>query len=241
METLINLSNYAAPTCISEEAAAAKRKAFADACGILAVANAEDFGRAQEVLVRLKSLIKGIDDAHREAKEPLLRAGRMLDELKRNYRDDLVEAEKRLSAMAGDFQRAEQIKLEAAKRAIAEQQAEIARQGAVLAAGAGSEEEKAAIADATAGTMVAARAAGMAAVGSLNTAGTRLLKSVDVDVVDVKALYKARPECVKLSPNMSVIKALVKAGEVLPGVVAIETVKTSVRAAPVIFGGQNNV
>lgn len=64
-------------------------------------------------------------------------------------------------------------------------------------------------------------------------AGMHVRKNIEIDVFDVEALYKANPVCVKLSPNVAVIKALIKTlkpGEEIPGVRFTETASTVVRS-----------
>lgn len=64
-------------------------------------------------------------------------------------------------------------------------------------------------------------------------AGMHVRKNIEIDVYDVEALYKANPVCVKLSPNVAVIKALIKTlkpGEEIPGVRFTETASTVVRS-----------
>ncbi len=235
MDTLIQMQQIDVPSALSADAVGAKTAALATAAGIVKVSTAEDWDKAQSSLVALKSLIKGVTDAHREAKAPVLAASRALDGLKNEYCAELTAEAARLERLAGDYQRQEAIRAEAARRAVMEEQQRIAAQGAALVEQATDDAEKAAIVDATASAMLAAKSVGMSSAGALDARGTKLIKSLEVEVVDIKALYLARPECVKLSPNMTVIKSLIKSGIHLPGVIATEVNKTSVKTQPVVF------
>jgi len=50
--------------------------------------------------------------------------------------------------------------------------------------------------------------------------GGALREEIDVEVTDIHALYKAMPVCVKLTPDLAMIKAMIKSGQTLPGVSA---------------------
>lgn len=50
--------------------------------------------------------------------------------------------------------------------------------------------------------------------------GGALREEIDIEVTDIHALYKAMPVCVKLAPDLAMIKAMIKAGHELPGVSA---------------------
>lgn len=50
--------------------------------------------------------------------------------------------------------------------------------------------------------------------------GGALREEIDIEVTDIHALYKAMPACVKLAPDLAMIKAMIKSGQTLPGVSA---------------------
>ena len=50
--------------------------------------------------------------------------------------------------------------------------------------------------------------------------GGALREEIDIEVTDINALYKSMPACVKLTPDLAMIKAMIKSGQYLPGVIA---------------------
>lgn len=71
--------------------------------------------------------------------------------------------------------------------------------------------------------------AAAAPVVSADTSGGAQRYEITVDVFDVKALYAARPTCVKLVPDLIEIKYLANRGVNLPGVTITKTPIFSVR------------
>lgn len=112
-----------------------------------------------------------------------------------------------------------------AKELLAQQQAEIDRQRAL--AEAKSHEELDRI-NAQA-SQAAAALADKPKYEPVRATGQRVVEDWDITVSDIWALARAHPACVTITPRLSEIKGLLKAGvEKIPGVVARPTVKAGV-------------
>jgi cell division septum initiation protein DivIVA len=179
---------------------------------------------AQKSLVEVKGQIeKAAQELIDKANEFKKHVWKQRDELLTEVTPDLA----RVSALLGDFAALEQAKQQAAERLRNEELAALDRQRAEALAQVKSHDAMDAVnehfdnkARDVAPPPVAVR-----------TEGQRVTNDWDIQVMDIHALYRFHPNCVKLEPLLSEIKNILKAGGTVKGVTAKPIVKAGVRAS----------
>lgn len=206
---------------ICHEAENAKRQALEGAATVTAIEGVTDLDRAATALTSLKSLIKAVEDSRKEVKAPVLDVGRQIDGVAKAYCEELEAEARRLSIMVGSYQEAARRKAERerqeAARAQAEAMAEMQRkQAEAMAAG---DEAAADAARAEAADKIAAAQIAVANAEGPKPEGIVTRTSWKFEVVDMNALFRARPELCLLEPNNAAIRAVIKAsnGAAIPG------------------------
>ena len=199
----------------------ARRVALAASGECKAIASAADLDAAGAALTAIKALTRSVEDSRKDVKAPVLDVGRRIDAVAKDYLAPLEAEGKRLSVLVGAFQEAARRKAERereeAARIQAEAVAEMARkQAEAMAAGdeAAADAARAEAADKIAEAQLAAiNAEGPKAEGIVTRTAWKF------EVVDVDALFKARPELVLMEPNNAAIRAVIKAsnGKPIPG------------------------
>lgn len=183
---------------------------------IESVANATQAEHAAAVLKDVKRFTRLIEDSRRLVKAPVLELTKKIDGLAGELSDHLESESVRISKLLGIWQ-AEQNRLaEKAAREAQEKERQIREEAAaeLARAQAMARNDEQAEADTerieaqtfdrivearTSGTLVAPKPAGIS---------TRTVTRYEV--VDIKALYAARPEMVRLEENASVINAVLR-------------------------------
>ena len=215
---------------LSESATEAKKTLILASSEIVSVASAEESKTARELIARLDLHLKDFEKARVAAKAPFLEICQKIDALNRDHSTSLAAERKRLSDMTAKYEADVQRKAqEAAAKARAEAE-KLERDR--LAAIAEAEQKKR---DAEkSGDAIAALEAEIAA----ETAKEQLPAAVVIpdapktvagirtetviEVVNIKALYAEFPMFVRLEPELAMIRAAVKAGQKLPGVLVTE-------------------
>src|SRR5262245_44303467 len=107
---------------ITQEAWQLKREALDAAKPIARVETPEQQVAAVNALQKLKEVRNGIEDSRKAVKKPVLDLGRKIDEIARNYAEEIEKQYGRLSGMINHYQRKllEQTNKEAAKAKDAE-------------------------------------------------------------------------------------------------------------------------
>lgn len=225
-----------------------RESALAKAKQVASITNADELKAATDALGEIKSLIKTVTAAHKDAKEPFLKITRRLDALKKDYAESLSGEEVRLSRLIGAHQEAERRKAEAARRAAEEEARRIAAVAAMKERNRLAEEK--AHWDATGGTTgtladdlqeIRQAAADQcteaqmraADAATLAGAGTTVRKVWEFECIDARALAAARPDLVVVTPNKAAIKSILKAtnGAPIPGLRIWSETKASVKSA----------
>jgi hypothetical protein len=212
------------------EGETAKNQLLAESKAIVAIPNPKERDATIELASSIAAHIKAVEESRKAVKEPFYKTGQKIDELARKHVADLEAEKKRLDRLVGAFEqkrldeiRQQQAALEA-EQAAREQAAETAttkkaRLAAAFDAEEGREqtdEDKMALAE---------QARATAATGGMKRT------EMEVEVFDILALYKARPDCVQpLKPDLTQIKYLHARGVELPGVRITETPIYSAKA-----------
>ena len=203
---------------------------------IKAIASVADLDSAAAALTKLKALTRSVEDSRKEVKAPVLEVGRRIDAVAKDYLTPLETEAKRLSVIVGSYQEAQRRKAEKEREEAARAQAEAlaemnAKQAEAIAQG---DEEAADAARADAADKIAA-----SQLAAINAEGPRpegitSRTSWKFEVVDIAALYAARPELCVITPNNAAIRAVVKMGAKIPGLRVWQEAAAIVRvSAPV--------
>jgi hypothetical protein len=203
---------------------------------IKAIASVSDLDAAAGALTKLKSLTRLVEDSRKEVKAPVLEVGRRIDGIAKDYLTPLEAEAKRLSVIVGSYQEAQRRKAEKEREEAAKAQADaIAEMNAKQAeAVANGDEEAADAARAEAADKIAASQLAAINAEGPKPDGITSRTSWKFEVVDIAALYAARPELVVLQPHNAAIRAVVKMGAKIPGLRVWQEAAAIVRvSAPV--------
>lgn len=235
----IIIKNMSDPAAIelSQGLLNARAAALTSAKLIEKIETAKDLEAASHALGELNALEKTITAAHKDAKEPFLKITKRLDALKREYAESLASEKTRLSRMIGAHQEAERRKLEEARKAAEEEKRRIefearerererilqekkAFEQGGAPTGTLSADLNAIREEAHEQTLDAELRAAQGLAVAPSGSGVSVRKKWEFEVKDIRALYAARPELVKLEPNKAAIKAILAAtnGAPIPGV-----------------------
>lgn len=234
---------------VSEDYQQVKATALAAAAEVTSVSDAFTADIATDALKQLKAISREVEKTRKAVKEPVLALSRQIDGTAKDFISDLENEASRISRILGAWQAAERERQEKARREAerkerearwkAEQEIrEAQRIASEKAAAAKTEQERdaveqeiaakeQAIIEQTAADVQAAREAKIA-TRSNEPKGTQLRKTLCFEVTDIQALYKSRPECVRLEPQNDMIRALIKHNQNIPGLRVWEEVKTVV-------------
>lgn len=200
---------------------------------IKAIASVADLDSAAAALTKLKALTRSVEDSRKEVKAPVLEVGRRIDAVAKDYLTPLESEAKRLSVIVGSYQEAQRRKAEKEREEAARAQAEAlaemnAKQAEAIAQG---DEQAADAARAEAAEKIAA-----SQLAAINAEGPRpegitSRTSWKFEVVDIAALYAARPELCVITPNNAAIRAVVKTGAKIPGLRVWQEAAAIVRVA----------
>lgn len=241
---LIITGLQAIDTTVSAEAEQRKADALELAATIKTVATKEEQQDAITAAGILKGLIAGMEKTRKEVKQPILDAGRNVDDIAKLYSGTLERELRRVEGLASDWQRIENKRLDA----IREEQERINREAeeaanaerkaylAIIAKAATDEAREAAqkaADDAAEANAEAARARQMAIteIPSAKAEGARVKVALDYEVLNIKALADARPDLVTIEPKRAMLLAAIQIpGATLPGIRVFESTKVQAKA-----------
>lgn len=210
----------------SEEADALKESALTRSALIGKVANSQQNQDAFGAVSDIHNLLAQIEKAREELKRPALEYGRRLDAKVKQWIEDLKAEELRLNTAMGNYQQHELARLRDATLAANSELAEIEQRRHAALANAETDEERDAI---------AARFDEEARCVQLPKAnkpeGQQIKADFDVQIQDIHELYRFHPNCVKMEPRVSEIKAILNGGGTVKGVVAKPIIKASARVS----------
>lgn len=219
------------------EAATLERDSLLEAASrITSVTTSAEAEDAAARLKDLKGFSRQIETSRKTVKQPVADLVKRIDDLAKELTTRIDAEASRLSRAVGLWQEEEQRKADDAAAAARAEELRISQETAkkIEEAKASGKSEAAidrqiAKAEDRAFENIAQTRADAASAATPTIAGLAKRTELVVEVTDIKALYAARPECVTLTANLQVIKALVKAGVVLPGITSRNEVKSIVR------------
>lgn len=174
--------------------------------------------------VELKRFIDTCEKARKLCKEPVLDFGRTIDAQVKQFVDDVQKEFMRVTKLVADFQALMAAKQRAEEQARREELDKIEREKQAELAKAQTHEQLEAVQERY---NEAARA--VPAVKAVRAEGQKVSEEWEITVTDIHLLYRHHPNCVSMTPLLSEIKALVKAGTIPKGVHASKVVKSTVR------------
>jgi hypothetical protein len=221
---------------LADEAWRARDELIEQASFVTTVGNPFEAEHAADIQRQIKLAMKQIEEAHRQAKAPVLEITRRIDGLKRDYCDQLDVEARRIARQLGEYQAAEERKRQAAlelarreeqKRIDEMRSAEIARmkQAEREESIEAMAEDIAAIKNAAADDIALIRNEAIASTYKVDGIKTR--KRIRWEIVDGAALVVARPDIVTPEPQTddeckaplkTRINAFLKISKTLPGV-----------------------
>lgn len=197
--------------------------------------------------------LKQVEEDRKSIKDPYLRMGQAIDFAAKKHRVELDAALKNVNAAILAYDQAEVRKLQEAQRQ-ADQQRQAAERAQIEAERKLQEvQEKAeserprtpaekakelaeqldaedALEAAEAAQRIAASEAQTMQLARVATKGGRKSTQIEVVVDDIQKLYRARPDCVLMVPDVKKIKLLAEAGIDMPGVTVTKTEVFSAKA-----------
>jgi hypothetical protein len=190
------------------------------------VTNAQQAEQAALVLKEATQFVRMIEASRKIVKDPVTQLGKKIDTFAAELTTALEADLKRVGNMLGTFQAEENRKAEIAARAAAceEQRIKDEANAKIKAAQIAAKSEAAferkaeKIIETAKAEIVEVKQAAVA-VAAPKQFGIATKKIPKFEVLDIAALYAARPECVKLEPNNTLITALIKGNPsiVIPG------------------------
>lgn len=217
MSNLITLPDiYETEIEIIAEAFEMKANAIRESEQITSVEDGFEASQAADVMATLKQLEKGITDAHKDAKAPVLRIGRHIDGLKKDYLCEIESERLRLSRMLGTYQAAEREKQRKAEEEARRKEREAieAEKQKQLDAMVSNDEQALKASDEA---IERVRRESAAEIASQHSAvkGVRVRTSIKFEIQDVALLLKHRPDL--FSPDESKIRAALKITQSISG------------------------
>lgn len=225
---------------LSAEALHARDTVIAQAKGIATVSTADELQVAAVALRTLKGFLTKLESSRKEVKNPILEKGREIDRIAKDSAGPVEAEVARINRLVLDFQRAEMERadrqrkfresMERKKREAAEAEARRLRE---QAAGAIIPEEAEALRQQSEAAQERAEAQAIVTVQAPPKAeGVSVKKDWFHEVVDLHALYRARPDLVTLEPKTAAINAAIRQNGMrdCPGLRIFEDLSTRVRA-----------
>lgn len=210
------------------EAQNLKLEALESTLLIMLVNSPETQKIAVEGQAKLKGVINLYEKNRKAAKEPLLAAGRQLDELIKTETDELNSEGMRLAGLVNEYQEKERIRMAAAKALADKELSEEERKRQELLAKAPTVAEADRINEES--SIRAARI--QATVKEAPRAFGQVVRTDwEIEVTNPYELAKFHPSCVNITPRMLNIKELLNQGIQVAGVKASKVVSSTVRAA----------
>lgn len=197
---------------LSAAAFNARTVALAASGNVRAIASVEDLDLAAAALTTIKSLTRSVEDSRKAVKAPVLEVGKRIDSVAKEYLAPLEIEGTRLSTLVGSYQEAARRKAEREREEAAKVQAEAlaemqAKQAAAMAAG---DEAAADAARAEAADKIAASQLAVTEAEGAKLDGIATRTAWKFEVLDIQALFKARPDLCVIEPNNAAIRAILK-------------------------------
>jgi hypothetical protein len=214
---------------------AIKQNALAASKVLAKVTNITEQAQCVRAAQDLNALLKSTEQARTEIKAPVLELGKQIDSLAKTFSAELAAEVVRLNRLLTDFTRAEQERVQREAAAKQQERVTLAEElrkadAAFFEAGTPEEETKAL---ATIGKLAttAAQVPQRAIAAPARVDGMAVSEPWEFEVLDITALYAARPDLCTLAVSRSATKAAIKAGMIIcPGLRIWKETKVGVRA-----------
>lgn len=230
-DNILHLSNLGdAQIALLPEAERRRDALLAEAVSITQIQGSFDAQIATDALKGIKELLKSVESARKEIKQPVLDIGREIDNVAKCFGNELTGESNRLSRLIGAYQSAEREKAARERRRLEDEERRL-RQEAARKQFEAESEAKSQEAVEEAATAVAQVRSQRAELKSAEPQGAQLRTYWKYEVEDIEALYNARPELCNIEPDGTAIREFLKRTKgkhKLPGIRAWEEVKTVV-------------
>jgi hypothetical protein len=204
------------------------------AARVATVADAMDAEDAADALRLLSPLVKDVEAARKIVKAPVLELSKKIDDTAKDFIAEVAAEKLRIETALGTYQAAEQRRADAERRAAQEEADRLARE----AAKAQREADRATNAGEAERTQQAAAQAETAAIEARVTAaeiapakpaGVAVRQPWKFEVVDIAALFVARPDLCRIEPDNAAIRAQIPHNQNIPGLRIWQEAKASIR------------
>ena len=201
---------------------------------VLTVSDAMEAEEATDSLRSLAALCKEVETIRKEIKAPVLELGKKIDAIAAEFIGDAAAEKARLETALGTYQAAEQRKADAARRAAQEEADRLAREAAKAQreaerATTDGEQDRTQQAAAQAEAKAIEARVVAAEIAPVKPAGVAVRQPWKFEVVDINALFKARPDLCVIEPNNAGIRAQIPHNQNIPGLRIWQEAKASVR------------
>lgn len=190
---------------ISPEAFENKKRVLSEASVVLTVSNNDESADAAFQMRKLAQMRILIDKSRKEVKEPVLRIGKMIDKMAKDFLDEIENEENRIKGLIGLHAEAQ--------RALQEEKAEKERIAFEVARKSREEAESGGIA----AVLDHRQALADKMQASDDLAATKIAQGVrfiwDFEVVSMNKLMQSAPEFVEITPKRGNILAWIKSLE----------------------------
>ena len=208
----------------SAEAEAIKVAALAVGALVGKVTNAAEQAEAVTAQMEIQKVLAVAEKARKACKAPVLEFAKKIDAAAERFITELKEEMTRIATMVGSFQQLEQMKVRAAEQARNAELSRLEREKAEALTKATSHDAADAIAE-----HYNRQAESVPVYEAVRTEGQRVVADWDISVSNPYELAKFHPACVKITPLLGEIKALLRQGISVKGIVATPVVRAGVR------------
>jgi hypothetical protein len=214
---------------INTHALSLREDALAESALIGKVNTPEHNEQATAAIQTIHTLASKAEAERKTIKAPILDYGRNIDDTVKSFVAPLLKEKTRVGKLQGDYLALEEARVRSANAARDAEAKAIEREREAKLAAAKSHDERDKIqeeASNKAREMAEAKPVEVPRVAK----GQSVRKDWEIDVVDIHALYRAHPNCVRLEAMRSEIRKLLDMGITPTGVRAKEVITSGVRA-----------
>lgn len=201
---------------------------------VTSVVDAMDAEMAAHALRLVTGIVKEVESSRVEIGKPILELTRKINSIAKEFSQDLADEKARLESILGEYQAAERRAADAARRLAQDEAnrfaADAARaQHAVERAVSATEIERSQQAAAELEVKAIEARVAVSAIAAIKPEGVAVRSLWKFEVIDINALFKARPDLCVIEPNNAGIRAQIPHNQSLPGLRIWQEAKASVR------------
>ena len=201
---------------------------------VTSVVDAMDAEMAADALRLVTGIVKEVEASRVEIGKPVLELTRKINSIAKEFSQDLADEKARLESILGEYQAAERRAADAARRLAQDEAnrfaADAARaQHAVERAVSATEIERSQQAAAELEVKAIEARVAVSAIAAIKPEGVAVRSLWKFEVIDINALFKARPDLCVIEPNNAGIRAQIPHNQTIPGLRIWSEAKASVR------------